>query len=179
MKDIKNIEITAWSIAIVLSIGSLALSLSKTFPEYKEEVSKTDDIKTKTSKNNYHKDIEFISTPMEEYREFDSNAKTNIYLYQVKDEMTNNWVTLDIIAKKEYQDPPILLKDGRIIFVGQFDGDLDYLGVYQLETKYNDDDKWTKTDNYILSEYTPGETSSERAIYLGEYVSDKILKLNY
>lgn len=178
MKDIKNIEITAWSIAIVLSIGSLALSLSKTFPEYKEEVSKTDDIKNKTSKNNYHKDIEFISTPMEEYREFDSDAATNVYLYQVKDEITHNWVTLDIISKKEYQAPPELLRDGRLIYVGNYTGNGKQIGVYQQEIRNNKNSEWKRTENYSLLEEAPYDTETLRYIYLGEDLKMKVLKLD-
>jgi len=178
MKDIKNIEITAWSIAIVLSIGSLALSLSKTFPEYKEEVSKTDDIKNKTSKNNYHKDIEFISTPMEEYREFDSDAATNVYLYQVEDEITHNWVTLDIISKKEYQAPPELLRDGRLIYVGNYTGNDKQIGVYQQEIRDNKNSEWERTENYSLLEEAPYDTETLRYIYLGEDLKMKVLKLD-
>lgn len=178
MKDIKNIEITAWSIAIVLSIGSLALSLSKTFPEYKEEVSKTDDIKNKTSKNNYHKDIEFISTPMEEYRKFDSDAATNVYLYQVEDEITHNWVTLDIISKKEYQAPPELLRDGRLIYVGNYTGNDKQIGVYQQEIRDNKNSEWERTENYSLLEEAPYDTETLRYIYLGEDLKMKVLKLD-
>ena len=167
MKDIKNIEITAWSIALVLGMGSLALTLSKDIPSYKEEVSKTDKVETKINKTKYYKEIEFISTPMEEYRKFDSEAAINVYLYQVKDQETNKWITLDIMCKKEYDNPPELLKEGRIILVGKYYDDDKFIDVYQLEEKYSSDD-WKQTDNYAITDYdAPMPTDYERLVYLG------------
>ena len=177
ISNINNIDITAWSIALVLSIGGLAITLSKDVSIPKEEVSKSDDIETKKKKNEYHRDVEFISTAMEEYRSFDSNATTNVYLYQVHDEITDKWVTLDIISKKEYQLPPELLRDGRIIYAGNYSGDKD-MGVYVQEIRKNNKSEWERTENYSLLEEAPFETSTMRYVYIGEDINHKVLKLD-
>ena len=176
MKDVKNIEITAWSIAFVLAFGSLAISLSKDIPIYQEEVSKTDQELPK-KKNKNHEDIKYMSTAMEEYRAFDKDASTNVYLYQVKDEITNNWVTLDIISKKEYETQPELLKeDGRLVYAGKYDGDI-IMGVYQTEIK-DASSNWVKIEEYNLFDEAPSETKTKRYIYLGEDIKNKTIKLD-
>ena len=123
------------------------------------------------------KDIEFVSTAMEEYRAFDSNASTNIYLYQIQDEITNNWVTLDIISKKEYENPPELLRDGRLVYAGKYNDNDTVIGVYQVEIK-DANSNWVKLEEYELFDEPPFETKTKRYIYLGEDLKRKNIKID-
>ena len=168
-KQVQNAKRLAWLAAATLGIGIGTSQLNNNTDNNLEQTGIETNIDENTSiqDNKPTEDISFISTAALEKQNFQENALTNVYLIQNKDDITGNWVTIDIKTLKEFEEVPKVEEPSRVVLAGKTDKEDDLFAIFQKEERENVDSPWIRTEEYFLLEEAPASTENTRYVFLG------------